>query len=100
MRSRPLGAALAALAIVVTIVPAHALDKQRKGKKDEKPPAAAKSTKSGKPTPWNEDRVAAASAHDGGPQRIEFGPGTMSASLIGQVARSESRTYLLAWLLT
>ena len=95
MLSKVLSAALAA----ALLVPGAAAGEPQKKKKDSnsKSSQSSKQAKSAKPANQSWQQMAARSnAQDLGPQRIEFGPGTMSASLNGRVEARKSREYLLA----
>lgn len=100
MLSRPICTALAAALLVAPLsggaAPGEKQRKNQKAPKSQKTAGGKKSSKAAKAVPWDAETVAAAPSRSKVLQRIEFGPGTMSASLIGQVAKGESRTYLLA----
>jgi hypothetical protein len=91
-RSSVCAALAAALVIALLSPPAPATEAQGKGRKAGKASSGPRRKAATKWSPSGPKTVARAPA---GPQRIEFGPGTMSASMIGQVTKGQCRTYLL-----
>jgi hypothetical protein len=91
---RPILLAAIAAALVL-VVPAHARSHTdgRKNQKAEK--SGAKSGQRSSTTKWDAS-VSGGGRMPDGPMRIAFGPGTTSASLIGEVDMGERRAYLLA----